>query len=448
MGILSDALRALIPQAKQVTRQIVPAWAGGVPQQMPLSYETFAREGYSRNELVYACIEELATSAAEPRIAAYRRTPEGLERLDAHPILDLLERPNPFTDRFTFWATVITHLAIAGNAYAEKVRSRAGRVVELWLWRPDWVRVVPDPERFISHYVVQVGGQSYRVEPRDMVHFKTRHPLDQFYGMPPLMVAAGRVDLDNYMRQFVRAFFENAGVPMGLLTVNRVLTEEQRRELQGRFRQEFGGPSGWHRLMVMEGAEAKFEAMGMPLGQRGLVLPELDEITETRICMVFGVPPILVGSRLGLQRSTYANYREARASFWDETLVPLYKMLAARLNLSLVPDFAGVDEVQFDLSDVQALQEDRDAVHERARRNAQAGIWTIEEARLETGKEAEPDPAGHLLLPLNVVPTRVSAALGMAETPAEEAPAGGEEQAKANGQPRERAQVLSWPSSR
>lgn len=448
MGLIADVLRSVVPAAKQVGRVVVPAWQGGMAQTPPASYEAYAREGYSRNELVYACIEELATSAAEPRIAAYRRTAAGLERLDQHPIIDLLERPNPFTDRFSFWATVIMHLSLAGNAYAEKVRSRAGRVVELWLWRPDWVRVVPDPERFISHYVVQVGGQSYRVEPRDMVHFKTRHPLDQHYGMPPLMAAVGRVDIDNYMRRFVAAFFENAGVPMGLLNVEKALRPDEKREIQESFRRQFGGPSGWWRLMVLEGSQAKFEPMGMSLGSRGLVLPELDEITETRICMVFGVPPILVGTRLGLQRSTYANYREARASFWDETLIPLYKSLAARLNLSLVPEFEGVDEVQFDLSDVQALREDQDAVHERARRNAAAGLWSIEEGRVATGREPRPSPDDHFLLPLNLVPTPARAVFGEEASPEEPQAEGEEEGAKANGRVAKAREALAWPRRR
>lgn len=398
--------------------QPVPSWLSGRAQLQPLNYQTFAREGYAGNEYVFACLEELSTSAAEPGMMVRM----GEEWSHSHPVLDLLARPNPFMDRFEMWATVIMHRGIAGNAYALKVRSGAGRVVQLWLLRPDRVRIVPDAQKYIARYDYELGaGETYALPVEDVIHWRTRNPLDDFYGMPPLMALSGRVDIDNFMRHFVKAFFENAGVPAGMLSIKQKLREEQRQELRTRFRSEFGGPSGWHDLLILDNADASFTPLTQQLGQRGLVLPELDEINESRICAVFGVPQSLVGTRISYQNGGYANKRAEQQDFWTGTLAPLYKELAGRLNLSLAPEYPGVAEIAFDMHDVRALQPDADALSARLLKEVDGGIRTIEEARSELGLPAE--PSGTLLVPANLIPTPAGSLPDENTPPAPVAPA-------------------------
>lgn len=402
MGVITKAVRAIRPTMRDVASTI-PMWQSGTAQLPGVSYETYARDGYQKNEIVFACIEELATSAAEPRIVGKRLRPRlGTEEVSRHPILDLLNHPNPFLTRFQLWATVIMHLYLSGNAYIEKVRSEAGNVVELWLMRPDRVRVVPDRVRYIGGYEYRIGAEVFRVDARDVIHFKTRHPLDDFYGMPPLMAASGRVDIDNYMRDFVKSFFMNAGVPAGMLSVKSKMTDDDKAKVRSKFRADFTGARGWHELMIIDNTEATYTPLTMQLGQRGLVIPELDEIVEARTAMVFGVPLSLIGARLGMASSSYANRKSDREAFWDETLAPLYRMLAETLDTFLVPEFEDIDEVLFDLADVHALQEDIDKIHKRVRDNVAGGLITIEEGRAMIGEEGMP-ATGTIMLPSNMV---------------------------------------------
>lgn len=406
MGLIADtfgALARVIPESKTAIGATVPTWQQGTPQYQKESYYRYALEGYSRNEIVFACIEELATSAAEPRMQALDAKREPIE---SHPILDLLDRPNPFLDRFQFWATVIMHLSISGNAYIEKVRSAAGQVKELWLLRPDRMFIIPDERRFVGGYEYRIAEQVKRLDADDVIHIRTRNPLDDYYGLPPLAVAAGRVDTDNAMRAFTGAFFRNAGVPAGMLTISKQVKESERQIIKDRFRNEAGGAAGWHSLMVLDNTEATFTAMGQPLGERGLVLPELDEISETRIAMAFGVPQELIGARLSM-RGQRSAAREARAGFWDETLVPLYQMLCEPLNVGLVPEFSGVDRVEFDLSTVRALQEDEDAKSTRVLAQMAAGVISYQEARVDLGREPDFEPGAILILPDNLSPLPV-----------------------------------------
>lgn len=405
MGIVANALKSVRNAAPSSGAPIsVGQFQHGRAQLGDNSYQTFALEGYAQNEIVYACIEELSTSAAEPRM----HLREGGEWVLEHPLIELFRRPNPFMDGFSFWATVIMHLSIAGNAYALKVRSGSTKWVETWLIRPDRVKVVADQQKFIRHYEISSdGGETFTVPVEDIIHWKKRNPLSEFYGQAPLMAAAGRVDIDNYMKDFVKSYFTSAGVPAGVLSLKQKVTEETRKEIKNKWRNDYGGKAGWHELLIVDQNEASFQSMTSNLGPSGLVVPSLDEMNEARICMVFGVPPSLVGTRLGVNSGSYANRRSDRESLWDETLSPMYKELAGPVNNGLKRDFPRVKEIAFDLSDVRALREDMDKVHDRARKDLNSGGISIEQFRAITGYTEE--MTGTFLIPSNLVAVQAEA---------------------------------------
>ncbi len=407
MGLIADtlgAVRGLLPERKIAVGAAVQTWEAGTPQRQREPYYRLALEGYSQNELVFACVEELSTSAAEPRLVAVRKTADGgKEQLKDHPILDLLERPNPFTSHYSLIASMIMYRAIAGNAYLEKARSAAGRVVELWPLRPDRMWVIPDRVTHIRGWEYKLGAETFTLPASDVIHSKTRNPLDDWYGLPPLQACAQRVDTDNFMRSFTASFFRNAGVPAGLLTIEKQVGQAEAQMIRDRFKNEFGGSGGWHSLMVLANqGSVSYQAMGLPLGERGLVLPELDEIHEARIPMVFGVPLELIGARLGMVHGNRSTTREARAGFWDETLAPLYQELAADLTLGLRDEYGDFDYLEFDLSTVRALQEDESMKVDRVVKKLQAALCSVQEGRAELGYTPGYEAGAILALPASL----------------------------------------------
>lgn len=375
----------------------IPGWQSNQPQVSDGKYYSFAKEGYQANELVYAGIEELASSAAEPRMfvdKAGGRTTDGWRSYvggrwvysGGDDLIAMLRTPNPFMDQFSFWANVIMNLYISGNAYALIVKSASGKPVEMWLMRPDRVRIVPSSTDFIARYEYDSGsGNPVPLPVSDVIHWKKRNPLDDFYGQSPLLAGSGRIDVDNFMKSFVKTFFQRAGVPVGMLNVEGSIDEETRKEYRDRFARDYGGPNGWHGLMVISKSKASFTPMTRDLGNSGLVVPELDEISEARILMLLGVPPELIGARVGMQNSSYAQKRAARESFWDETLSPMYLEMAGPLNLRLAPYYPRIHEIGFDTSVVRALQEDVDKVHARTRADVAGGILGVLESRQRLG---------------------------------------------------------------
>jgi len=433
MGLIADAARNLLRPPVPVSTSL-PVWQGGTGSG-PHNYSQFARSGYAGNEIVFSAIELLATSAAEPHIIGRRwrrASPQiraetnrlqakghswaeindllirngFIEQITNHPLVRMLNAPNPFMSRGQCWSTIVMDRYLGGNAYLLKARnSLMGNVQEFWRLRPDRVRIVPDRDTFCK-YEYTVGTEKTTFEYRDVMHFKTRNPLDDYYGMPPLMAISGRLDIDAYMRTFLKKFFDQGGTgPGSILTVKQKLSQEAKDDMRSRFRKQFGGPSGFHEMMILDNAESTYQQMGLNRGLRDALPKELDAVSEARIAMVFGIPGSILGLLIGYESSSYANKRQDWQVLWDVTMTPLLSDLDDTLNLSLVPEFGGVDEVLFDLSDIKALQEDVDKMHDRARKNLAVGGWSLEEFRDATGKDPA-DLSGMFLVPANSIPMR------------------------------------------
>lgn len=371
-------------------------------------YTTYAREGYMGNALVYACIEELGTSAAEPELQALQagrwiHRHEGSS--SASRLLDLLYTPNDFMDKSMLIRNIVLHLALAGNSYALKVRTLSGRVVQLWLLRPDRVSIVPDAQNFISRYEYNIGDREpIRLPVEDVIHWKNPHPLDDFYGMPTLKALEAVVDLDNFSLSFAKTYFERSGVPAGVLTTKSKLTDDLKAEIKERFTREYGNGK-WHGMLILDGNESTFEQLTQSLGNQGLVLPELNKIVEARIAGAFGVPLSLVGTVVGTEASSYGNKKSEREGFYNETIKPLWTTLMEPITRSLTKDFPGVLEVAVDQKTASALQEDDDKLHARLRADLAAGGISVEEFREGTGRLRDLPTGDTFYIPSNLTQT-------------------------------------------
>ena len=295
------------------------------------SFESFAAEGYAKSEIVHACIRELAISAASPRY--YIQAPAtngGAVEVTSGLLYDLTNRPNPTSDWYSFIENLVTYLMVAGNSYVLKERSRSGKVTALYHLRPDRVRIIGG-DHGAEGYVYTVGGKDYSIPREDICHLALPNPGGDLYGLSPLQVLARNVNLDLNMTDFAKVYFQNAGVPSGLLKLKRRLnTQEEAATIRARWRSQFGGRNNFHRVAILD-EDADYQAMAH--SPKDMALTELHDLTESRICSVFGVPAILVGANVGLQRSTYSNYREARMAFHSETLEPMVSRILRHRDL-------------------------------------------------------------------------------------------------------------------
>jgi hypothetical protein len=196
-----DGLKHLLraPEAKASrTARLIAIESAGRARWTPRDYAALAREGFVQNAVVHRAVKLVAENAA----AVTFLVTEGARVRDAHPLLELLARPNPRQDGPALLEAICAHLLLAGNAYVEAVSvdgPGGTQLRELHALRPDRMRVVPGADGWPEAYEYTVAGRSVRFEQTHalppILHLACFNPLDDHYGLSPLEAAAVAVEL-------------------------------------------------------------------------------------------------------------------------------------------------------------------------------------------------------------------------------------------------------------
>jgi HK97 family phage portal protein len=373
------------------------------------NFTNYAENGYGRNELVYSCIRYRAESLPQSVLRVY---PQGRgEAMEDHPLRRVLANPNPLQSEFEMWELASTYKDLGGTAFIFIVRGRNQAAAQLWPLMPHLVGVLPgrtyprDPTDYVWVYRPDPNRPDLQalIAREDMlrVRYPNPDPGDpgyRWFGMPPLRPGARATTLDNAATDFVDSLLRNHGQPSTVVTTQAAeMTEALHDRLTSLWRKAFGGPRKGSPAFLQRGMDVK------PLGfnLRDLEFPDLRSVSETRICSVFAVEPILVGAKEGLEHNAYKDYREARLSFWEESMVTEQRRFGDPFRSQLLPDFNGVGRrpvrLEWDNSGVIALKESQQAQWDRATRALQAGGITVNDFRVQVGL---PDlgPAGDIFL--------------------------------------------------
>ena len=367
-----------------------PTWRTGEPIPPLVDFETYVKEGYNRNELVYACISLAASNAASAPLKAWKLDDNKRVPVD-HPLIDLLNKPNPRQSRYEFAEMIDTFLNLEGNAFIVKQPD------ELWLARPDRMRqVIVDNE--LAGYVY--FREDYARIPflvDEVIHAKMPNPGDPYDGLgrgiPPLGVAAYATDVDNKATDFLKAFFNNAAVPYGMLTTKNILEDDEVVRIRERLSEQYAGSGRWHEMMILD-AEASYQKLGADISE--IAWPDLRKVTETRICMAFKVPPIMVGAQAGLERSTFANTEQSEKQLWRQKIVPDNERIASAFTSAYDDELPEEVFLAHDYSEIDALQENRNDKFARAQQGVSGGWFTVNMGLAEVGEA--PVPGGDIFL--------------------------------------------------
>lgn len=366
------------------------------------------------NSAVFACINLLAKAFQEAPLRVFRFQGDGTEEwLDQHPLMELLADPHPSLSQPELNAWLMLCLHTAGNAYLRKIRDLGGRVRQLWPLSPTCVTPEtddPDKERgvFITRYVYDDGaGHREELAPADLIHFRMGvDDADHRLGLSPLRRLLREVASDEEATRFLEDLLKNFAVNSLAVTVppGPVLTEEQAKQIRDRIREDYGGRE-------RNRGQVAVVANGASLTQVGFTPEQLDlkgahYHPETRICAVLGVPPTLVNLASGLEHSIYNNVRQGQEHFYEQTVVPLWRQVAATYTKQLLrPDYTQdrAIRLRYDLMDVRALQEDENEKWARLSVAVEKQWITKDEARAEVGLEPLPDGLGEAQDPMELL---------------------------------------------
>jgi HK97 family phage portal protein len=194
---------------------------------------------------------------------------------------------------------------------------------------------------------------------------------------------------DNEASAYTRTILGNMGVPGVLISpdADTYLSDEELESVKTKFEERFRGENRG-RPMVMT---AKTSVQMLSFSPQQLDLQMLRRVPEERITAVFGLPAIIAGLGAGLDRSTFANYAEARAAAWEDLIIPMQRDLATAFQVQLLAEY-GQDtrthRVGFDTTNVRVLQEDQNQLMTRLVAGVAGTILTPNEARKALGFDA------------------------------------------------------------
>ncbi len=354
------------------------------------SYNDLSSTGYKKNVIVFRCITLIsrAISSVDWILKSIKGDKEVDEIIYKHEILDIINKPNLLRSKNTFIEEAISYLLLYGNCYIEVVRDSISNPKELYILRPDRIKVIPGNDAIPHGYEYSVGNTKkfFPVDSEtgksDILHIKLFNPLDDWYGMSPIEVAMGSIQQHNAIALQNTSFLQNGGRPSGALMYKHMLDSNKRNELKHDLKALYEGGRNAGKILLLEG---DFQWKEMGLSPKDLDFTAGKELSAKEIALAFGVPPILIGI---MNSATFSNYKEARYNFWEETVIPLLNIFTDSLSNWIKQIFDTDLKLEYDLDSVQALSDRREKEWKKIN---EASFLTDNEKRAAVGYTSIPN---------------------------------------------------------
>ena len=317
MGLFSGLFRSRDKPQNSTAGSAYTFYMGGTT-----AGKTVTERSAMQMTAVYSCVRILAEAIAGLPLHVYEYTESGgKQKAIKHPLYLLLhDEPNPEMSSFVFRETLMTHLLLWGNAYAQIIRNGKGEVIALYPLMPNKMRVDRD-ERGQLYYEYQhssdeadtLKGTCVKLHQSDVLHIPGLG-FDGLVGYSPIAMAKNAIGMAIACEEYGAKFFANGAAPGGVLEHPGTIKDPQR--VRESWQSTYGGSGNSHRIAVLE------EGMKYtPIG----ISPEQAQFLETRkfqineIARIFRVPPHMVGD---LEKSSFSNIEQQSLEFVKYTLDP------------------------------------------------------------------------------------------------------------------------------
>ena len=272
---------------------------------------------------VYACVRILSEAIASLPVHVYQyKDGGGKEMVIDHPLYQVLhDEPNPEMTSFVFRETLMSHLLIWGNAYAQIIRDGAGRVLGLYPLLPNKMDVQRDDKGEIYYVYSRSSDENpnfkeygdIKLQKEDVLHIPGLG-FDGLIGYSPISMAKNAVGMTLACEEYGASFFANGANPGGVLEHPGVLKDPSK--VRDSWNAVYRGTSNAHKIAVLEEG-MKYQQVGIP--------PEEAQFLETRkfqineIARLYRIPPHMVGD---LEKSSFSNIEQQSLEFVKYTLDP------------------------------------------------------------------------------------------------------------------------------
>lgn len=317
MGLFSNIFKARDKPKDRTTGSNYSFFFGGTTSGKPVNEHTAMQM-----TAVYSCVRILAEAVAGLPLHLYKYTASGgKEKALSHPLYFLLhDEPNPEMSSFIFRETLMTHLLLWGNAYAQIIRNGKGEVIALYPLMPNRMSVDRDSSGALYYTYTRysdeaptMNGMTVTLRSSDVLHIPGLG-FDGLVGYSPIAMAKNAIGMAIACEEYGAKFFANGAAPGGVLEHPGTIKDPQK--VRDSWNAAYQGSSNSHRVAVLEEG-MKYQPIG--------ISPEQAQFLETRkfqineIARIFRVPPHMVGD---LEKSSFSNIEQQSLEFVKYTLDP------------------------------------------------------------------------------------------------------------------------------
>lgn len=262
---------------------------------------------------VYSCVRILAETVASLPLHTFKHTESGKEKATEHSIYHLLaDEPNPEMTSFVFRETLMGHLLLWGNAYAQIIRDGRGEVIALYPLMPDRMTVDRADSGEI-YYIYNKEGKQYYLRNYEVLHIPGLG-FDGLIGYSPIAMAKNAIGMAIATEEYGASFFANGANPGGVLEHPGVVKDPAR--VRESWNSVYQGTKNANRVAVLEEG-MKFQSIGIPPEQAQFLQTRKFQLNE--IARIFRIPPHMIGD---LDKSSFSNIEQQSLEFVMYTLDP------------------------------------------------------------------------------------------------------------------------------
>ncbi|MDH2324873.1 phage portal protein [Providencia rettgeri] len=291
---------------------------GPVSAQGTLGDSSVTDERILQISTVWRCVSLISTLTACLPLDVFETDKSGNRtKVDlSNPLARLLRySPNQYMTAQEFREAMTMQLCFYGNSYALAERNRSGDVISLLPLLSANMDVRMEGKKLVYKY--QRDNEFAKFKHSEIFHLKG-FGFNGLVGLSPIAHACKTAGTAVAMEDQQREFYANgAKSPKILTTGDKVLTKDQRGQVEENFKEIAGGPVK-KRLWILEGG-FKAEDIGVSPQDAETMASRKFQVSE--LARFFGVPPHLVGD---VEKSTSwgTGIEQQNLGFLQYTLQP------------------------------------------------------------------------------------------------------------------------------
>ena len=371
-----------------------PTWSVFPQSQRDWSTLTAIDEGYNASAIVYAAVEKRAKLIASvPWYAGQKMADGTVERLPVnHPLNLLIAKPNLDQSWYELMYCASQMLDLSGSAFMPEVKGGArAQPISISVLNSEYMKIKPGTDQLIAMYQWVNGNVTRNIMPEDMVQLKLPNPKSPYFGQPVLMAGGRAADIDREAGNWQKASLQNRNISDIHVKVPEGTQPDQVDAIRAALRERSQTTDNARDALVTSG----------DVNQLSRTAVEMDFTNSrksvwTEIAAVFGTPLAVLGFT---ESVNLANAEAMMKQLWQETIVPQLELFKRQFDHQLASEFGDNVTMEYDLSNITALQESLDSKLINAERLWRLGIpLAAINTRLELGfdeseipEEVEPE---------------------------------------------------------